>query len=220
MKNQLSVIAEVEGLGKIVQANADLYTELKQLREAGARLISPRDEAYARLQTRKKENIGKNYGTRTSAGFEYIKKENPIFRLSSRLNNQGLAKLAVEANRQENYFHTNSTKEYEDSLKQAEKDKDKDPTKRNVIILPLRTNFTMSDKENWEIYQAILKDQARPYFELNGPITIYPVSFKKVDSQDGTILTNLWFLSLDVGSDFVGDDWNLNDGDGAARGSC
>ena len=101
-------------------------------------MISPRDEAYLRLRTRKKENIGESYGTRTSAGFECIKGENPIIRLSSRLNNQRLAKLAVEANRQGNYFSTNSTKEYEGSLEQVKKDKGKNPTKRNVILFAFK----------------------------------------------------------------------------------
>lgn len=216
MKNQLNVIANVKGLGRIVEANSDFYTELKQLKDSGAVLISPRDEAYARLHTQGKENIGKSYGTRTSGGFESAKKQLPIFRVKSRLTNPKLAKLAVEANRAGNYFHTDSTKEYEDSLKQAEKDKSKEPEKRNVIILPSRSKFTMSDKQNWEIYQAILKDQAKPYFELNGLIDVYPVDAKIVDSQDGTILTHLWFRDLDDSSGFLGS-WYLYD-DGRVRG--
>jgi len=74
-----------------------------------------------------------------------------------------------------------------------------------LFFLPSRTNFIMSDKENWEIYQTIFKDQAKPYFELNGPITIHPVGFKEVDSQYGTILTNLWFGSLGDRSAFASD---------------
>jgi len=203
-KTILPVLADVEGLGKVVEANTDFYTELQQLKLDRVVLISPRNEAYARIHTQGKENIGKSYGTRTSAGFEYAKEQLPIFRVKSKLNNLRRAKLVVEANRQGNYFHTSSTKEYEDSLKQAEIDKNKEPIKRNVIILPSRTQFTISDKENWGIYQAILKDQAKQYFELNGPIDIYPIDTSDVDSQNGTILTPLWFGSLDSRSELLG----------------
>ncbi len=214
---KLQIIANVKGLGRIVEANTDFYTELQQLKNTGAVLISPRNEAYARLHTQGKENIGKSYGTRTSGGFEYAKEQLPIFRVKSRLTNPELAKFAVEANRSGNYFNTDSTKEYENSLKQAEQDKNKEPFKRNVIILPSKSKFTMSDKQNWEIYQAILKDQAKPYFELNGPIDIYPVDEKIVNAQDGTILTHLWFRNLVNWSDFCGYHRYLDD-DLRARG--
>lgn len=214
MKTQLHVVADVKGLGKVVEVASDFYTELNQLRDGGATLISPRKEAYARLQTRGKKDIGKSYGTRTSAGFEYARGQLPIFRIKSRLTNPGLAKLAVEANRAGNYFHTESTKEYEESLKQAETDKSKEPEKRSVIVLPSRQNFTMSDKENWDVYKAVLKDQAKSYFGLNGPITVYPVAKDTVDAQSGTILTELWFRDLDGRSDFGGHR-GLHDDDGA-----
>ena len=188
---RLPVIADVEGLGKIVEANSDFYTNLQLLTEEGARPISPRDEAYARLKTRGKENIGKLYGTRTSAGFEYVKGELPILRLDSRLLNPELARLAVEANRQERYFCTDSAREYEDSLKQAEKDRSKEPKDRNVIILPSRNPFEISDEENWDVFESISKDQARAYFKLNGSIIIFPVNTSYVDSQNGTLLTQM-----------------------------
>jgi len=196
MAKVLSVIAEVKGLGKVVEVYGEFYTNLKELKKGGARLISPRDEAYARLQTRGKENIGQNLGTRTSAGFEYVKRQLPICRLNSRLMDPILAKLASKVNRAGNYFHTDSTKNYEESLKQAEEDKNKEPIKRKVIILPSRSSFAMSPEENWEIFESILKDQAKPYFEFTGPINVCPVEKNIVDAQDGTILTGLWFRSI------------------------
>lgn len=197
-------LADVKGLGRVVEAFGDFYSDLQQIQEAKAGLISPRDETYARLMTKEKENIGKEYGTWTCAGFEYAKGQSPIFRLNSRLTEPEKAKLLVKVNRQGKYFHTESTREYEESLRQAEEDKDKEPVERNVIVLPSRDNFIMSDKENWEIYQAILKEQAKPYFELNGPIPFYLVDKDVVDSQNGTILTPLWFSSLDYRSGFNG----------------
>ena len=90
-------------------------------------------------------------------------------------------------------------------LFRSQKDKNKDPMDRSVIILPSRNNFRISCKENKEISEAILKDQAEPYFELNnGPITVYPVSSETVDKQNGTILTQLWFGNLVSGSAFDG----------------
>ena len=214
---QLKVIAYVKGLGEVVETAADFYSELKELKLGGARLISPRDEAYARLQTRGKEDIGKDCGTRTRAGFEHAKEQLPILRLNSRLLNPALAKKAVKSNRANAYFHTETTEEYEQSLKQAEKDMSKEPSKRSAVVLPSRDNFTMSDKENWEVLEAVLKDQAEPYFKFNGPITVYPVDKKVVDAQDGTIETALWFWSLGNRSDFIGYYGDLGDAD-RARG--
>lgn len=217
MKNQLPVIAHVKGLGQIVEVCSEYHMELQQLMESGARLISPRDEAYTRLYTRNKEAIGIVYGTRTTGGFEYAKGQLPILRIHSRLNDLKLAKLAVIANKKRNYFHTKSTEEYEESMKEAEKDKNKDPEDRNVIVLPSRDAFMISDKQHWEIYEAVLKDQAKSYFEYNGPIPVYPIEKETVDSQRGTILNVLWFRSFEGQSIFYGFSRNLNHDD-RARG--
>ena len=206
MTNRLPVIADIEGLGKIVETVADFYTELQQLKEAGAILISPRDEAYARLRTRGREDIGRSYGTRTSSGFEYARHQLPILRLESRLLAPELAQSFVKANREWKDFNTSSTREYEKSLAQAQADLNKSPKERGVIVLPSINIFTISNKENWEIYEAIFKDQAEPYFELNGSINVRPVNPIDVDSQDGTLLTQMWFRDLDVRSELIGGD--------------
>jgi hypothetical protein len=226
----LPCVADVNGLGKLVEATGDFHDELRQLKSAGAKLISPRDEAYARLQTRGKENIGYS-GTRTSAGFESTKGKYPLFRADSRLNNPSLAKLAVKwvtfpslfkvssrffikerpGVKSIDYFHTPSTREYEESAAIAgnEARKGLEPQDRSVIVLPSRETFTMDDKQNWDIYQFALKDQAKPYFEFNGPITIFLYSAKTVDDLDGTLLTQLWFDELADKSDFDGNGVNL-----------
>ncbi|MEK6830608.1 MAG: hypothetical protein AABX77_01115 [Nanoarchaeota archaeon] len=183
---------------------------LKCLNESARKIITPRDEAYVRLQTRGRENIGIRYGTWTSAGFEYVREQLPILRLESRLLDLKLARQAFEANKRGKYFNTESTKEYEDSLKQAEKDKNKRPSERKVIILPSRDDFTIKEKENWEVLETILKDQAKPYFELNGPIPLYFVDEETVDSQNGTLLTQLWFRYLVNRSGFDGYYWYLD----------
>lgn len=77
-QNNMRTLADVKGLGKIVQAGSDFYHNLLELKKAKAGIITPRDEAYARLQTRNKENIGRNEGTYTTAGFEYVKHSQEI----------------------------------------------------------------------------------------------------------------------------------------------
>ena len=217
MKNQLPVIANVKGLGQIVEVCSEYHVELQQLKDSSARLISPRDEAYARLHTRGKEKIGIIYGTRTTAGFEFTKGELPIFRVNSRLNDVKMGKLVVDANKKRKYFNTKTRKEYDESLVEAKKDENKDPKDRNVIVLPSRDSFTISDKEHWDIFECALKDQAKPYFEYNGPITVYPIHKGTVDEQDGTILNVLWFRSYEGASIFYGFSRNLNHDD-RARG--
>ena len=213
----LRVLARVEDLGEIVESYGNFFKQLKQLKQNGVRLITPRDEAFARLSTKGNEDIGKTYGTRTSAGFEYAPEKLPILRLESRLNDLKLAKLAVEANRADHYLSTGSTKEYEESLRQAEQDKNKSPAERSVIVLPSRDKFTITDKEHWEVLKTILKDQAEQYFNLNGPITVYPIPKDVVDAQNGTILNYMWFSNLDNRSDFNGNSGDLNI-DSRARG--
>lgn len=217
MKNQLPVIARVKGLGQIVEVCTEYNVELEQLRDSGSRLISPRDEAYARLKTLKKEGVGIVYGTRTSAGLEYAKGQLPIFRVNSRLNNLKMAKKAVAANKRREFFHTNSAKEYEESLKEAKRDMKKPPKDRNVIVLPSRDAFIISDKQHWDIYETVLKDQAKAYFEYNGPLPIYTIDKETVDSQKGTIMTVLWFRSYEGQSILYGYSRNLNHDD-RARG--
>jgi len=204
-------LSNVKGLGQVVEADSNFYTNLQELEQAGASLISPRDEAYARLNS----NIGKTYGTFTTAGLEYVKGEKPILRLDSRLLNPELAKQAAEANRNGIYFSTKNTKEYEESLKQAEQDKNKDPKERNVIILPSREVFDISLTENSEVLECLLKDQAKAYSEIKKVLTFYPVSKETIDEQNGTLLTQLWFYSVAYRSGLVGDNRDLGYGYGA-----
>ncbi|MEK6861859.1 MAG: hypothetical protein AABY07_07885 [Nanoarchaeota archaeon] len=207
---KLLVLADVKGLGEVVESDKYFYIALQELKSGRARLITPREEAYARLNT--KGSIGGSDGTWTTAGFEYAKEQSPILNLNSRLTDPSLAKLATEANREGNYFSTESIREYEQSLKQAEKDKNKEPAKRNTIVLPSRNEFRITDKENWEVLETVLKDQAKPYFEFNGPIVVYPVPPETIDTQEGTLLTQLWFGSLDDRSYFSGVSRNLDYG--------
>ena len=198
-----TTLGYVKGLGYVEESYGDWLTNIVESR---GKIISPRDEAYARLQTQATEKIGQSYGTQTSAGFEYAKDQLPIVRLHSRLLEKAMAERAVAANKNGNYFCTPTTKEYEASLKEAEKEMKKDPKDWNVFTFPSPDSITISDKEHWNLYQAFLKDQATPYFELNGPITVHHVSKNVVDARNGTLLSYLWFGSLDSRCGFVCDD--------------
>ena len=79
----------------------------------------------------------------------------------------------------------------------------------SVIILPVGTEFTISDRENRELLEAIFKDQAGPYFALNGPIRVY-LDFDHVSSHNGnnhnqgTLLTQMGIGVLDSCSPISG----------------
>jgi hypothetical protein len=200
-------IGNVKGVGRVVEAQGNFYDVLRAFDRDGAKLITERQEAIARMKTADAEAIGRSYGTWTTAGFEYAPKQMPLMRIRSRLLNPELAKQAVEANSRGEYFSTESTREYEQSLKQAEKDKDKEPSKRTVMAMPLRDSFDITRK-NLDILEFALrnKDLAKGYFEFNGavPMKVYLIDKNTVDTQDGTILTQAWFSSLDYRSNLNG----------------
>lgn len=208
-------LADVENLGQVVELCNDFYSCLQSLKRKKADLISPRDEAYAGIHTSEKEDIGKSCGTWTTFGFEYAKDSQPLLRRSSRLLDKKLAKLAVESNRNRKYFSTQTRQEYDDSLRQAEQDKRMSLSERQVLILPHREVFEASS----DILEFSLQDLAGEYYKFNGnnPIKVYPVNKDVVDSQDGTILTQLWFSRLGGRSDFGGNGRDLYVG-GRARG--
>lgn len=198
----MKTIANVKELGEIVETYSDFYSELKELKQNKAEIITSRNEADARISTYGNENIGKEYGTWIAYGNEYIKGKLPILRANSRLLNLGLVKKAVEANRKGNYFSTNNNEFYEKSLKEANSEKNKDYAERNIILLPSKDNFTISQKENWNVAQFIFRDKAEEYFRFIrdkyniDEITFYTVDKDVVDNQKGTLLTQLWLSGL------------------------
>lgn len=200
-------LAYVKGLGYV---NESVENFLKVLEDSKGNIINPRDETYARLHTKRKENIGFHIGTWTSVGFEYVKDQSPIVRLQSRLLNKDLAQQTVETNLDGHYFSIGSLHEYQKLQREAEIEMEKEPVDWNIFVLPSRDNFTMSNGKHWNILQAFLKDQAQPYFELNGPIAVKLVNKEYVDTQIKNIITQLWFGSLLGGSIFYGCDKNLN----------
>ena len=208
--------AEIEGLGKIYRADAPFDIARQSLNSERINLIIPRDLAYARQKVSKSHSLNTN-GSYTRAGFAYAKEEPVLLALNSPLSrNMRLARQATEANRQGKYFSTDDLEIYEKLAQQAEQEQKegKPPEKTNVLILPSRDSFNISRNENWEVLQGVLKDQAKSYFNFNArdKIRTYLVDKSVVDSQDGTVLTQLWLCNLGVNSDLSGDGRNLGYG--------
>jgi len=198
--------AQIKDIGYIFRADAPFDEALTQLRIRGVRCpISARDLAYARIQEGRGNSLGNN-GSYTKEGFLYLKNNPVLLALNSPLLSQRLAKKAVQANKNGSYFFTENEQAYEKAMAKAEKDKDKKPEKRKVLILPDNKGFSISENENFEVLQGLLKDQAESYLDFNGQnIPVYLIDENNVNSGKGTLLTQLWFSFLDSGSELDGD---------------
>jgi len=215
----------VKDLGIVAQSDGDLYTNVKDLK---GRVISVRNEAYARVCTAGKENIGKTEGTRVSMIVSYLKEELPVWQKKSMFP-KTLAKALVDAHLQNKYYSTGSTKEYEQARKKAEDEEKRGiaPEKRSTIVCPSGEVFKMSLSENRKQLDFILIDLVERYLQLNGqPINFYPIGKEIVDGSqpdlltkpNGTIQNYIWFGSLGGRSGLVGDFRDASYCDLRARG--
>jgi len=202
--------AQIKDIGYIFRADAPFDEALTQLRIRGVRCpISARDLAYARIQEGRGNSLGNN-GSYTKEGFLYLKNNPVLLALNSPLLSQRLAKKAVQANKNGSYFFTENEQAYEKAMAKAEKDKDKKPEKRKVLILPDNKSFSISENENFEVLQGLLKDQAKDYLDFNKQnIPVYLINQGQINSGKGTLLTQLWFGGLDYRSVLGGLNRNL-----------
>ena len=219
----------VEGLGEVVTSSGNLVTIVKDL---GGRLISVRDEAYARIQT--EGYISKSEGTLVSMVVSYLKGEYPVLE-KKEIFPLGLAKRLVKANSQTKYYSTPTSKAYDRVREKAEKEEKLgiEPAKRTAIILPSRENFLMSSTNHVDEGAFIFEDMAKPdkktgrksYFQLYGSIEMLLLDADTVDgkepnlltAQNGTIQNYVWFGKLldGLGSDLFGDFYRGADGQGS-----
>lgn len=219
-------IANLEGLGPIVQSDGDLYTNVKDLKDG---FISVRDEALLRIMTAGKENIGAIEGTRTAVKLGYIKNDAPVALKYDKLS-PAIAKRAVEANSKGKYLCTNSTEMYDTNRRIADREEYSEiPYKnRRAIVLP-REDFNMSPSENSSKFAFFFEDMSgdNSYFAFNKkfPISVYLINKDIIDGKkdsgilenpDGTIIVPyMWFRSLESRSGLDGDDGDAsycNDG--------
>lgn len=201
--------AEVEGVGRILRIDTPFDAAVKAMEKVGAELIDTRDLAYARIKTGKNSSLSDN-GSYTIAGYLYAANEPPLRARISPLLDADLAKKAVRANREGRYFSTDAGI-YNKYLKMAKEDKSKKPEKRRVIILPSRETFSISPSTNKDVFSAAFEDVGVEYLSFIGQdsIKVYTVDKNTVDGQDGTILTQEWFLRLGDESGLVGLDRGL-----------
>ncbi|MDP2925397.1 MAG: hypothetical protein Q8N99_03430 [Nanoarchaeota archaeon] len=204
--------AEVEGLGRILRVDAPFEEALEQLKLSEVKYpITTRDLAYSRMQKGKRSSLSSN-GSYTREGFLYVKDNPVLVSLASPLLDLRLARKATQTNRTGYYFSIQDTQIYDRAMVQAEKDKSEEPEKRKVLILPSREDFAISRTKNFELLQGLLKDQTEKYLNFNEQnILVYSIGKDIVDKQSGTLLTQLWFSSLDYRSELVGYSRNLSD---------
>lgn len=193
----------VEGLGTVVQSEGNLSDNFNDL---GGGLISLRDEAYSRIKTAGKEDIGKFDTTRTAVELNYIRNDFPVAIKYDRLSRE-ITEWVVNANYTfMQYICTRSTERYDTNRKIAEREnKDGVPyEERKAIILPRgsrenkfgipckdRTTaldveqnmFSMSPLENTNEFKFFLEDMAaqegeNSYFAFNKntPIKVYLIN--------------------------------------------
>ncbi len=204
-------IQDIKGLGKVGKGYSNFLDQIKILREAGAKYpISVRDASYMRLHGGSKD------GTRTCHAPIHAKKSLVILAMISPLVRKlGMAKQAVEAHRNGDYFVTPDTKIYDKYAEIAEKDKNKAPKKRRAIFLPSKQNFTIQKGD--ETAQSFFKDTMNEYFDRfarSWGINFYLINKKFVDNQKGTIINYLWLGGAYDGSVLVGNGRVLNNGTG------
>ncbi len=179
--------------GEISTVYAPFDQALSELRSSGMRYpITARDLADARIQLGSSNLVSRD-GSFTREGFAYAKGEPVLLALQSPLLRKQLTEQAVQANRRGNYFLTSNLEVYEKLRAQAEKDKNKSPDKRKVIILPKKTNFDVTKQD--DVAKGLLKDQTDDFFDFikQESVKTYLVSPNTVNSQNGTLLTQLWF---------------------------
>ena len=215
--------AKVEGLGEIYRLNIPFDQALESLKEFGIKTpTSARELAYSRIKEGRMSSLSSN-GSYTREGFLYLKDEPILLALNSPLLDLELARQAVEANKKGNYFLSDS-KIYIEQKEIAENDKSKKPEQRSVLILPKRENYNIpiTAFNEDELTLFLFKDKAEDYgmFLRENKINEIPVLLvdkNYVDSQEQSVLTQLWLRGLDGRSGLDGYDRGL-DYSGRVRG--
>lgn len=207
----------IKGIGNIYTFEESFDDALILLEQNNAGLMSSRDLAYGRMQTGQDSNLSQ-YGSYTRESPIYSK-DVSLLVFDSPLQNTKLAKQAVQANRQGNYFRLENKELFKKYLNQAEKDLKKTPEKRKVLILPSDKEFDISRTQNFDFARGLFKEQAELYlkfleesrYKLNS-IKFYPVLKKTINESENPIITELWLYRLvgDDRSDLYGNGRNLD----------
>lgn len=189
-----------------------------ELTGAGYDIIPLDTNAHLRIEQGRKAPITTN-GNYVAHAIVHAKGAQPLFvRASPLVTDLNLATQAVDANRQGRYFNTPTRELYEQSLALAKEDRGKDPIQRRVLVLPSRGNFEVSGRKNPEQFEGMLGEFGAEYLKFVDlkKLDFYTVDPSTVDSQDGTLITQLWFWGRgDLSwSELRGVSRDLNGGDG------
>ena len=195
--------------GRILRVDVPFDEAVTVLRQVGCRYpISVKDLALARMEKGKSHSLSQN-GSYIREGVLYFQDAQPILALNSPLLDLGLAKQAVQANREGRYFSTQDGKMYEKFAKLAEQGKNQEPEKRKAFYLPkANCTLTKEDADFNNILRSLFKGEKAVdnYLEFNGQgIPLYVVDPSTVKAQKGTLLTQLWFGDLGYRSVLNGD---------------
>lgn len=211
-------IKELDGNIKIYRIDAPFDKGLAAMKKSGTKYpLSARGLGYARTRVAKFKHPLNANGSWTRAGYLWIKNDLPLRAKISPLLSKKLAKLATQANRDRKYFSTEDAELYDEYMRMAEQDKDKDPKDRRVIVVPSKDECNISPKQNMDFFSNVFEDIGEEYLAFIGKdaITFYPVDKDKVYSNKGTILTQEWLNMLYNNSSLAGGSTCL-DGDGNA----
>ena len=201
------VEATLEGGTEIYRVDAPFNVALVALGRKGIKTpIATSQLTDARMKFDRTDSLNQ-FGSYNAEGFVYAKgAEGMLTRVSPLVEKRGLAKLAVEANRNNKYFTTKDKNLYDEKRAIAEADKDKSPSERGAIVLPSRDNFSVSVRKNAELGEFIFGENFGEYLRKFGlkEIIVYLVDSLEVDSKNGTLLTQAWLRRVGYYSNFVG----------------
>jgi len=224
MATEVQVETRFKGLEMLLASDAP-FDKLQKALEKGkceiaathqvakARIAAGKDNSVSQLGAYVAENLiyapdGKIYVT--------SRDYSPILKYASK---------ATEANRNGNEFYV-SKKELEEIIKTADEDSGKEAEERRVYILErkeVEKDMDTSKFEQYEFARFMFKDAAKEYgafLQKAGisSISTYLVDAKYQKEQKKPFARALWFHDLYGRSGLDGDDWDLDDVSGWARG--
>ena len=195
--------ADVKGLGIIYKVNKPFDEALKTIKSAGAKVISARDLAYARIQQGKDSSLCNN-GSYVREGVLYVQNKT-LFIRNSPLLNQKLAKKAVQAHKSGNEFYVDN-KLAEEYQEQTEQDKGKQPEKRKTLAISKRGSFNIPTNrfKDEELTLWFFKDQAESYGEFLRENNINKMPVYLSGNNKKNFVNQVWFGGLVSRSELVG----------------
>ncbi|MEK6858758.1 MAG: hypothetical protein AABX53_02500 [Nanoarchaeota archaeon] len=189
-------------------------TAVKSLYDAGAKVISSRDLADARIALGSQSSVSAN-GSYTKEGFIYVADQKPLVVAESPLLDVMLARGASDAHKAESEVFYDA----KDVFAQLDEDANKAPQDRRVLRLKKDKSYSVPTNRFGEDELALFlfKDRATAYgtFLRSNDIKDMPVwvvDKSYIDKQGSPFVRQLWLHRLDVDNQSVvyGDNGDLD----------